>query len=47
MARKKNEYNEIYLSVDKVTQKFNIHLPENQSVFIIHTADWSHIFVVI
>ena len=44
MARKKNEYNGTYLSVDKITQKVNIHLPENQSVFIIQSADWSQIF---
>ena len=28
------EYNGIYVSVDKITQKYAVHLPENQSVFI-------------
>ena len=38
------EYNGIYVSVDKVTQKVAVHLPENQSVFIYQSADFSHIF---
>ena len=38
------EYNGIYVSVDKNTQKVAVHLPENQSVFIIQSADLSHIF---
>ena len=29
------EYSGIYVSVDKVTQKIAVHLPENQSAFII------------
>ena len=29
------KYNGIYVSVDKITQKVAVHLPENQSVFII------------
>ena len=29
------EYNGIYVSVDKVTQNVAVHLPENQSIFII------------
>ena len=29
------EYNGVYLSVDKTTQKVAVHLPEKQSVFII------------
>ena len=38
------EYNGIYVSVDKITHKVAVHLPENQSVFIIQSADLSHIF---
>ena len=38
------EYNGIYASVDKITQKVANHLPESQSVFIIQSADLSHIF---
>ena len=38
------EYNRIYVSVDKITQKAAVLLPENQSVFIIQSADLSHIF---
>ena len=38
------EYNGIYVSVDKITQKVAVHLPENQSVFINQSADFSHIF---
>ena len=30
--------------LDKITQKFAIHLPEDQSVFIIQSADLSRIF---
>ena len=40
----KYEYNGIYVSVDKITQKVAIHLPEDQSVFIIQSADLSHNF---
>ena len=38
------EYNGIYVSVDKITQTVAVHLAENQSVFIIQSADLSHIF---
>ena len=38
------EYNGIYVSVDKITQKVAVHLPESQSVFLIQSADLSHIF---
>ena len=38
------EYNGIYVSVDKITQEAAVHLPENQSVFIIQSFDLSHIF---
>ena len=38
------EYNAIYVSVDKITQKVAVHLPESQSVFIIQSAGLSHIF---
>ena len=38
------EYSGIYVSVDKITQKVAVHLPESQSVFIIQSADLSHIF---
>ena len=41
------EYNGIFLSVDKITQKVAVHLPENQSVFIIQSSESSHILVVI
>ena len=38
------EYNRINLSVDKITQKVAVHLPESQSVFIIQSSDLSYIF---
>ena len=39
------EYNGIYVSVDKITQKkFAVQLPERQSVFRIQSADLSHFF---
>ena len=38
------EYNGVYVAVDKITQKVGVHLPENQSLFIIQSADLSHIF---
>ena len=38
------EYNGIYKSAHKITQKVAVHLPENQSVFIIQSSDLSHIF---
>ena len=37
------EYNGIYVLVDKITQKSAIYLPEDQSVFIIQSADLSQI----
>ena len=37
------EYNRIYVSVDKITQKVAVHLPENQSLFIIQSVDLSQI----
>ena len=40
----KYKYKGISASVDKITQKIAIHLPEDQSVFIIQSADLSHIF---
>ena len=44
IGAQKNEYNEIYVSVDKITQKIAIHLPEDHSVFIIQNADLCNIF---
>ena len=44
IGAQKYEYNGIYVSVDKITQKIIIHLPKDQSVFIIQSADLSHIF---
>ena len=38
------EYNGIYVSVDKITQKVAVHLPENPSVFIIRSSDLNYIF---
>ena len=40
------EYNGIYVSekVYKITQKVAVHLPENQSVYIIQSSDLSYIF---
>ena len=38
------EYNGIYVSVDEITQKIAIHLPEDQTLFIIQSADLSHNF---
>ena len=43
IGAQKYEYNGIYVSVDKITQKTAIHVPEDQSVFIIQSADLSHI----
>ena len=40
----KFEYNGIYVSVDEITQKTAIYLPEHQSVLIIQSANLSHIF---
>ena len=44
IGAQKHEYNRIYVSVDKITQKIVIYLPEDQSVFIFQSADLSHIF---
>ena len=38
------EYNGFYVSVDEITQNVAVHLPENQSVFIVQGSDLSHIF---
>ena len=38
------DYNGIHVSVEKLTQKVVVHLPENQSVFIIQRSDSNHIF---
>ena len=43
IGAQKYEYNGIYVSVDKITQKIAFHLPEDQSVFIIQSADLIHI----
>ena len=40
----KYKYSGVFLSVDKITQKIAIHLPEDQSVFIIRSADLSQVF---
>ena len=39
IGAQKNEYNGIYISVDKITLKVAIHLPEDQSGFIIQSAE--------
>ena len=44
IGAQKDEYNGIYVSVDKITQKIAIHLPEDQSVFINQSTDLSHNF---
>ena len=44
IGAQKYEFNGIYVSVDQITQKFAIHLLEDQSVFIIQSADLRHIF---
>ena len=38
------EYNGIYISVDKITLKVAIHLPESQSLFNIENSELSHVF---
>ena len=38
------EYNGRYVSLDKSTQKIAVHLPDDQSVFMIQSSDLSHIF---
>ena len=43
-VHKKYEYNRIYVSVDKITQKIVIQLPEDHSVFMNQSVDLSHIF---
>ena len=37
-------YNGIYVSVDRIAQKFGIHSPDDQPVFLIQNADLSQIF---
>ena len=44
IGAQKYEYNGIDVSVDKITQKIDFHLNEDQSVFIIQSADLSHNF---
>ena len=44
LGAKNYEYNANYESVHKITEKIAIHLLEDQSVFIIQSADLSHIF---
>ena len=44
ISAQRNEYNGIYVSVEKITQKIAILLLEDQSVIIIQSADLSHIF---
>ena len=44
IGAQKYEYNGIYVSVDEITQTINIHLPEDQSVFIIQNAGLGPIF---
>ena len=39
-----NEFNGIYVSIDKIRQKIDIHLSEDQLVFINQSADISQIF---
>ena len=34
----------IYVSVDKITQKIAVHLPDDQSVVIDQSSDLGHIF---
>ena len=43
IGAQKNEYNGIYVSVEKITQKIAILLIEDQSVIIIQSADLSYI----
>ena len=44
IGAQKYEYNGLCVSVDTITQKITIRLPEDQSVFIIQSADLSHNF---
>ena len=39
-----SEYKEIFVSVDKIARNVAVHLPENQSVFVIQKSDLTHIF---
>ena len=43
----KYEYKENFVSVDEITKKIAILLPEDQSAFIIQSADLSQFLVVI
>ena len=49
IGAQKIEFNGIYVSVNKITKKlpFNYLRIEDQSVFLIRSAELSHIFVVI
>ena len=49
IGAQKIQFNGIYVSVDKITKKmpFNYLRIEDQSVFLIRSAELSHIFVVI
>ena len=44
LGAKAFEYNGVYVSVDKITQRVAVHLLENQSVFIIQSSGLSHTF---
>ena len=44
IGAQKIDYNGIHKSVNNITRKIAIHLPEDQSVFIIQSADLSHLF---
>ena len=44
IGAQKNEYNGICVSLDTITQQITIRLLEDQSVFIIQSADLSHNF---
>ena len=44
IGAQKYEYNGMYVSVDKITQKNANQKPEDQPVYRIQSADLSHIF---
>ena len=44
ICAQKHENNGNYVSVDETTQKIAIHLPEDQSVLMIESADLSNFF---